>query len=161
MERILNVIRIIYYSLASILILLTFLGISGPILNLKWLAWLQNTIAWPIWGLFLYSFILIIMITALIHLYRTIKERQDFAIQSAIYGKGNLTINRTKQVRAKVTRRLKMEASNPELGITEKNDPCKRTHKELAIVYYHNGQKRTKTIPENEGVRLPELEPQD
>lgn len=59
-------------------------------------------------------------------------------------------------MRANVKRRLKMTASNPELGITPENDPCPGIVKELTIVYYHDGQKRTKTYEENQGVRLPE-----
>ncbi len=156
MERILNATKIIYYSLASILTLLTLLGLLGLQLNLKWLAWLQKSISWPIWGLLLYSLILITMIPALIHLYTTIKQRQDFAIHKAIYGKGELTKDRTKQVRAKVTRRLKMTVTNPELGITPENDPCQGTVKELTIDYYHLGQKKhSKPYEEGEGISLP------
>jgi hypothetical protein len=126
--------------------------------NPTWLAWLQNTIPCPIWGLLLYSLILFIVIRILTRLHTTHKERQDFAIYSATWGKGELTTDRTKQVRAKVRRRLKMTASNIDLGITPEKDPCRGTIKELTIVYYHSGQKRSKTYDENKGVKLPETQ---
>lgn len=96
MERIANALKITYYSLAIVSMSLTLLGLLGLKLNFKWLAWLQNTISWPIWGLLLYSLILITIIPALIQLYRTIKERQDFAVHRATYGKGSVTKDRTK-----------------------------------------------------------------